>query len=44
MQRATTLKTAVRGNDATALRPVPRTSLGGGKGGKGIFALIFIMF
>jgi len=36
MNRATTLKTAIRGNeDASALRPVGRTSIGGGKGGKG---------
>ncbi len=36
MQRASTLKTAIRGQEnAGALRPVGRTSLGGGKGGKG---------
>lgn len=42
MNRATTLKTAIRGNeDASALRPVGRTSIGGGKGGKGILKFEF---
>jgi hypothetical protein len=33
MHRATTLKTAIRGQEETGLRPVSRTSIGGG--GKG---------
>ena len=36
MQRATTLKTAIRSQDgSTALRPVSRMSVGGGKAGRG---------
>ena len=35
VQRATTLAAGLRGKDEEGLRPVPRSSIGGGSGGRG---------